>query len=399
MKLVWTLQAAKIAKQEDILADDKTTAEMMELRTKMEDSTISSQLDVVIAQKQALGAIDRCQMDDLNELISETRSILKETRSTIKLIEETLDRVVPLTAGEKVFDFSDLTNLENVWKKSSDDMDRSEVRVRVLKEKYDSNRLNKLMLLGEPIPPSLEPVAKKIEAAEDVEETPIAVAVAEVVASSEIDQSSSTNIEQSSEIISSSTEIVSSSTEIIPSEGKITVSPVSKVTPPVNTVNELSTKDEKELVGVIATSVGKAAIASARAGVFGIKAILETLNEDEVTTIAKGAIEKSKDISKVSSGLTESVKKMNSVKSKDDLKFVVDSDLKDGIKSTGDTLSDFGKAGKAIVNKVGSASSASQVSKSLQETSDDLVQAFNAVTALSMKSLKQNKGSDDSTKK
>lgn len=361
INLIWTLQSAKLSREEDIGADEKTTAEMIELRNKMDDSTISSQLDVVIAQKQALAAINICQVDDLNGILDEAQSIVRETRALITLLELTLNRVVPLTAGDKVFEFSDLEKLQSVWKDASDVIDKTELRMQALKERYDNDRLNKLVLLGEPVPSSLQKVATKIEV-EMKEENFL-----------DSDESSETTI------ISSPQKINASASQIIPSSNNIN-----------SPTLDLSAKNEKELVGLLAMSVGKAAIASAKAGVFGIKAVLETISDEEVTGFTEEAIKKSAGITKVSSGLTESMKSVNSMKSKDDLKNVVNSDLKSGIESTGETLNAFGKAGQTIVNKVTSASSASHASDALKETSDDLIQAFNAVTALSMKSLKQN---------
>ncbi len=334
------------------------------LRNKMEDSTIASQLDVVIAQKHALGAIKRCQVDDLNEILDEVQSIVGDTRALITLVTETLGGVVPLVAGNSDSDsgwggggggvlddnFSKLENLQNVWEDASDGIEKSELRMKALKEKYDNNRLNKLILLGEPIPPSLQEGGVKD--------------------SSEITMSAPFS---SKEVHSSSSQIVKSSKNI-----------------------DLSTKDEKELVGVLALSVGKAAFASAKAGLFGLKALLETMSDEEVSGITEDALKKSAGISKVSSGLAESVESIRFMKYDDDLKKVaINNDLKSGIESTGETLKGFGKAGKTIVNKVSSASSASQASNALKETSEDLIQAFNAVTALSMKSIEKNRKNKD----
>lgn len=345
VKLTWALQAAIISKDEEIKNDERTTAEMNDLRNKMEDSTISTQLDVVIAQKEALASIDRYQMANLNEILDASQSILSETRSLMSLIEETLSQVLPLNAGDKVYDFSSLTKLENVWKSASDKVDNNEIRMKELKAKYDSDRLNKLMLLGEPIPDSLQNAAKRVESR--------ALAAA------------------------SSANVFGTESSIVPSNqagGQIV---------PVRQVDELTTKDEGEIAGVLAAAVGKAAVASGKASFFGIKALFETFKAEEVTQVTGEVVKSSSDISKVSSGLSQSVKNVSG----GDYKNVVNDDLKNGFKSTGDTLGAIGKVGQVFANKVTTVNSASQANEALKETSNDIVEAFNAVTALSKKLL------------
>ena len=235
--------------------------------------------------------------------------------------------------------------------------------MKAMKDKYNNDRLSKLMLLGEPVPSSLEPLAKNIEAKKVADSQALSYENKVLESAQENGNFISSGQQASSAIVAKSNE-------------------------------DFSAKDESELVGVLAMSVGKAAIASAKVGVFGIKALLETLSEEEVTKVTGQAVEKSSGIAKVSSGLTESVKKMNAIKSKDDLKNVVNDDLKSGIQATGETFNAFGEAGKVFANKVGSATSASQAADALKETSDDLIQAFNAVTALSLKTLQKKKDND-----
>ena len=323
---------------------------MNDLRNKMEDSTISAQLDVVIAQKEALASIDRYQMANLNEILDASQSILSETRSLLSLIEVTLSQVVPLNAGDKVYDFSSLTKLENVWKSASDKVDNNEIRMKELKAKFDSDRLNKLMLLGEPVPDSLQ------YAANQVEKRALAAA--------------------------SSANVFGTENSIVPSMGNQAGGQIV----PVRQIDELTTKDEGEIAGVLAAAVGKAAVASGKASFFGIKALFETFKTEEVTQVTGEVVKSSSDISKVSSGLSESVK---NVSSGGDLKNVVNDDLKSGFKSTGDTLGAIGKVGQVFANKVTTVNSASQANEALRETSNDIVEAFNAVSALSKKLLKK----------
>ncbi len=337
-KLTWALQAAIISKDEEVKNDERTTAEMTDLRNKMEDSTISTQLDVVIAQKEALTSIDRCQLANLNEILQETQHILQGTRSLMKLIEETLSQVLPLTAGDKIYDFSHLTKLENVWKSASELIDTNEVRMREMKVKFDNDRLNKFVLLGEPIPESLQNAAKRVE----------------------------------KRSLKASANAMGTESGIVPSFEQQTSSQIVALNgiPPVKQVEELESKDEGEIAGVLAMAVGKAAVASAKASVFGIRALFETFNSEEVSQVTGQVVKSSSQISKVSAG----------------------GDLKSGIKSTGDTLDAIGKVGQVVANKVSSVDSGAKANVAWQETSNDIVEAFNAVTALSRKLLNKKDG-------
>ncbi len=352
-KLAWTIQTSRNAKFEDVNANDKTIKEMTQLSEHVVDEAIVSKLEVVIAQKQALGAIDRCQLDDLNDMTAEIQSILKQMKGSICLIEEALTTAVPAPVTSTDVDYSVLIELENVWKEASESITEIVARLEKLKDRYDMDRLSKLILLGEPIPPSLHVKAKKSEDKEGVLEIED-LATESFMRNMNSGKNVSVNIKDISE-------------------------------------SNLDVKDEKELVKLLAKSVGKVAVASAKIGIFGFKAILETLSEEEVSNVASKALEKSSGIGKVTTCLKESIKNMNNMESENDLKSIIDDDLKNGLKSTGETLRTFGEAGSLIVKKVGSTSSGSLATSAVKQSSDDLIKAFNVVTALSRKTLLKRK--------
>lgn len=353
-KLAWTIQTSRNAKFEDVKANDKTIKEMTQLSEHVVDEAIVSKLEVVIAQKQAVGAIDRCQLDDLNDMTAEIQSILKQMMGSICLIEEALTTTVPAPVTSTDVDYSVLIELENVWKEASESITEIVARMDKLKDRYDMDRLSKLILLGEPIPPSLSVKAKKSEDNEGVLEIEDLATTESFMRNMDSGKNVSVNIKDISE-------------------------------------RNLDVKDEKELVKMLAKSVGKVAVASAKIGIFGFKAILETLSEEEVSSVTSKALEKSSGIGKVTTGLKESIKNMNNMESENDLKSVIDEDLKNGLKSTGETLRTFGEAGSLIVKKVGSTSSGSLATSAVKQSSDDLIKAFNVVTALSRKTLLKRK--------
>jgi hypothetical protein len=358
LKLINTIHRAQKSKRIEIDTEKRTIAEMLLLK-KMENQSMASKLDVLMAQKKALGVLDQCQLDDLTDLLEESMSTLTQVQSSIELTHSFMNDTVmsPLSIkGSGKHDDATTTaatetllKLEKKWKDTSDGIAIAEARFEQMKETYDSDRLNKLLLLGESIPSSLEPVAKKINS----------------------ENQSAANIVQAK---------MKQNTLNIDSN---TVS--SYVNASILSVADLESKNEKELVGMLAESMEQAIVASAKAGVFGIKALIETFNEEEVSEVTSKVFEKP--------SVTKDSTKMIEFKDKDaapleinnDLKSM--NDLKDGIESTRHALSALGRAGLLIAKKLGSASSTSQATDALRESSGDLIQAFNAVTAISKKRL------------
>jgi len=273
LQLISSLKAAMIVKQKDIQQDETTTAEMEELRSKLDDGSISSQLDVVIAKKQALTSIDCSQLEDLNKFLSEAKSVLLDTRSRIYEIEETRKCLnVPLQVGNASYDFTQLEKMEDLWMRATDAVEESGHRIEAIMERYDTDRLNRTILLGGEIPPSLEALSAKVESQTDMFKV----------------------------------EKVNTGAQI--------------------KVNE---KNEKELIGSVADSIGKAALGSAKAGVLGLKAFFETLGDKEVTKVTNEGLKKALDLSKLSSN-------------------VVNDDLKGGLKATGDTMGSVPQASDVL---------------------------------------------------
>lgn len=298
-----SLEGATERKTAEIIVEDNITAEMVVVRSKLKTGNISNQLDALIEEKGQLAKFEQAQLEDLEAFVSTTEVILEDTKNRAQTIDKAIGNLqaVAITQPEQAqYDFTELRELETMWEEAAKTSEAENRSIAILKKKFDDEFLNKLMLLGEEVPEYLKKAANDLE------------------------------IQQQNTIAETR-----ASNSILRSESSI------------QPANDVDAKDEKELWSILAKSLGSAAIDSAKAGVLGIRAVIDTVKEKEVS---------------------EKLKSTTSKKELDE-----------------ESLKAIGDAGRNIANNVGKTESAAQAQASLKDTSNDLGSAFKALGALGKK--------------
>jgi hypothetical protein len=306
------LEEAISQKKALIESEDKITNEMMEVRSKLKAGNISSQLDVLIEQKRQVATFEQAQLDDLMGFMTSTQTILQDTKDRQTTIQTVLDNVRDVDVkqpGQSGYDFSELAKLGEIWEKAAQNAEAENIKILQLKNKFDDELLNKVLLLGDEVPEYLQAAASRLAIRKE--------AAAQVAKQRELaKQATSTSINMSPSIESSK--------------------------------DNFESKDDYELLGIVAKSLSSAAIDSAKAGVFGIRAVLDTVKEKEVTQ-----------------------------------KMPTEKDLEQ------DSVRALSEAGKTIVDNVSKSESAAQANNALKETGADLGFAFKAISALGKKAAER----------
>jgi len=305
------LEGAIVRKNSEIEKEDKITAEMMEVRSKLKTGNISKQLDELIVQKRQVAEFDQAQLKDLIDFVQAAETILQDTTDRTNRIQMALGNISDvdiLRPSAATYDFSEFEELERMWDEAAKNAEAENSKIIQLKSKFDDELLNKVLLLGEEIPEYLKAAATRVAIKKEA-----AAQVAQVVQQREISSKAASYVEASSE---KSIQAFSDS-------------------------DTMDTKDDYELFGIVAKSLSSAAIDSAKAGVFGLKAVFETVQE--------------KDFSE---------------------KMPSDKDLEE------DQLKAIGNASKTIASNVRNTASATQANQALRETGNDLGSVFRAISAL-----------------
>jgi len=308
--LMTDLEEAISQKNALIQAEDKITTEMMEVRSKLKTGNISSQLDILIDQKRQVATFEQAQLDDLMGSMTAAQTILRDTKDRRATIQAVLDNVRDIDVkqhGEVGYDFSELEKLEEIWEMAAKNAEAENIKILQLKNKFDDELLNKVLLLGDEVPEYLQAAASRLLIRKE--------AAAQVAKQRELaKQTTSRNL-----------------------------------TPSIESSNDnFESKDDYELLGIVAKSLSSAAIDSAKAGVFGIKAVLDTVKEKEGSQ-----------------------------------KMPTEKDLEQ------DSIKALGEAGKTVASSVSKSESAVQANNALKETGADLGFAFKAISALGKKAAER----------
>jgi hypothetical protein len=301
------------SKTAEIKSEETITEEMVVVRSKLKTGNISNQLDALIEEKRQVSTFEQAQLEDLNDFVSTIEEILNNTQARKTCIDYVIENLKAVTINQATaveYDFSDFHQLETMWEDAAVTSEAENVRIAAIKRKFDDEFLNKLMLLGDPVPVFLEKTANELELKK----------LAQISAQ---------------ELRSNAATIGATSNEA----GSIEVT------------NDVNSKGEYELLGMFAKSLSSAAVDSAKAGVLGIKAVIDTANKEELPQKLKS---------------TTSMKKMDE-----------------------ESLKAIGEAGRSIANNVGKSETAAQANSALKDTSEDLGSAFKALGALGKKAVER----------
>ncbi len=287
---------------------------MIDVRSKLKKGNISTQLDDLIEQKHKVAELEREQLDDLGETLNLVQDILDRTVKRETQIQSVLDNIRPLdlTSPNGVnYDFADLIALESMWKEAAVELGSDGENLADLKLKFDEVLLTKIEITGGDVPDSLQVVTKRVEAKK--------------VAVQRADQ----KVKQEREMA-----------DIIKAQVKAKQaykSSLSKAPTLTSITKEEDQKDEFELIGLAVKSLSSAAIDSAKAGIFGIRAIADTVRDDDIAQKLK------KQDAESVQALGEIAKKMKQNKSAEQ--------ASTALKDTGSDLSNALKAIGALTKK------------------------------------------------
>lgn len=229
MTLKISLDEAIERKVFDIAEEDRVNAEMSKVRTQVKPGNISTQLDDLIVQKAKIAELEQGMLTDLKEFVQSAAKILDDTRSRSEMIETALGNVRRIDIAKSTYDFTELCTLELMWEEAAVSAEAENSKIIELKNKFDDELLNKVLILGEPVPDALKAALARLQIRKiGGKETGYAL--------------------------------------------------IKKVQKDINSM------DEKELLGAAATALSKSALDSTRAGVYGVRAIVDTIQ----TTPAPG---------------------------------------------------------------------------------------------------------------
>jgi len=319
ISLISALEGAIKRKTGEIETEENITGDMVVVRSKLKTGNISNQLDQLIEQKRAAAVFDQAQLSDLKDFAMAAETVLQDTKARAIKIQQALANITAVDvtqAGNVQYDFEELSALESTWDAAAKSSDAENKKLAALRVKFDDELLNKVLLLGEEVPEYLRAVANGM-----------AIKKVGMEQVQERQRSMAANADKLESAIRSAPE-----------------------------ADDMNAKDDYELLGIVAKSLSNAAIDSAKAGVFGMKAVYDTVNDK---------------------GVAEQLKTSTSSK-----------ELKE------DSLKAFSKATNTIASNVGKTASASQANDALKEGANDLGSAFKAFAALGKKNLDRIKKSD-----
>jgi|EP00979_Chaetoceros_neogracilis_P016816 hypothetical protein len=245
------LEGAIVKKNAEIEIEDKITAEMLAVRSKLKAGKISNQLDELVKQKREVANFEQAQLSDLIYFVKTAETILEDTTDRSSMIQNALGNmsvVDVLQSGAATYDFSEFIELEKMWDEAAQTAEAENRKIMQLKNKFDDELMNKILLLGEEVPAYLQAAASR----------------------QAIKKEATTQVAQ---------------------QRALEARAASYVGTPGDTSNfgtysrsdDMDVKDDYELFGIVAKSLSSAAIDSAKAGVFGIKAMLDTAQEKDVS--------------------------------------------------------------------------------------------------------------------
>lgn len=218
------------SKREDILAEEKITAEMVTVRSKLKPGNFAFQLDDLVEQKTIVAEYDNAQLNDLVDFVNTIEKILVDTKNRKESIEAAVSSITYVDiASDRVaktnFDFSKLEALERMWDDAAIKTEAENEKINQLKSKFDEEFINKIIILGEEIPEYLKSAATRLEIK------------------------------------------------------KITAVKEERMATSIRLREDFDSKNEYELLRLVAKGLSNAAIDSSKAAIYGVKAVIDTVNE------------------------------------------------------------------------------------------------------------------------
>lgn len=234
IQLMDSLEELVAAKEGDIAEDKKIANEMIDVRSKLKHGLIAENLDKEVEQKLSLAAIDQELVNDLFGCLIDLQSLFEDAQDRSARTSQSLDDFVrPETRESDPYDWSDIEKMELVFEQAADNVAGAETRIRELSARIDSALVDKVLVLGEDVPPGMAKLARKAAARGSIKKA---------ITSADIDM------------------------DEIDLEG----------------VMELQGKNEKELLSMLGKSVGSATVDGSKAAAFSLKSMLDSMTGKSV---------------------------------------------------------------------------------------------------------------------
>jgi len=244
-ELVEMLKFAIADKVAEISREEGIFAQMTEVRSSHRPGKIATQLDALLDQKRSLLDIENQLLVDMSECLTEMISVLDDCRVRSSKFDEVLNRItrqkpIAAQAGEMTYQWLDIEEMENVLHRAATTATLSDKKIRGLQKHMDENMVMKKVLTGEDV---LESIEKGGES-DFFERT-------------------------------------------ITTKTKAALQPLMyEITGNKMKYDELRDMDDSEVLGVLAKSLGHAALSSSKAAVFGIKAVIDNVSKQSTADAA-----------------------------------------------------------------------------------------------------------------
>jgi hypothetical protein len=305
-QLMNALQESIASKEYDIANEEKFINEILEVRSRLKPGAVAQNLDDLVEQKRMIIAIEQALVDSLFECLLELQKISEDAQARAARIDAALNRMRRPVASAP-YEWKDIEDMEMVLEQAGEEVLAAEKRIRKLSQRIDDALVKRTVVRGEELPPGLAKAAQRARARK------------------------ATNTIKS-----------------LPRQATLDL----------EGFLDLKEKDEKELLSMLANSVGRATLSSSEAAVYGIKAVLDTVTGDTVKEATTNVLDEST---------------------------IVKPSPEEDIQETASAMGKVGKSGSTLVSSLGQNRSAQTAGKALQKTTKDLFDSVSAAAALTAK--------------
>uniref|UniRef100_A0A7S2KD25 Uncharacterized protein n=1 Tax=Leptocylindrus danicus TaxID=163516 RepID=A0A7S2KD25_9STRA len=156
--LIELLCRAIETKEEEINAEMKITMDMKNVLSALKEGTISENLYNLVEIREKVCSIDEALLADLNDCVRELELILEDSKERQKLLEVTFEGVMrPEACTAEQEEWADsLDHMETVLDIAAVNVETAENKIQFLKTRIEDALVNKSVVLGEPLPKSFQ---------------------------------------------------------------------------------------------------------------------------------------------------------------------------------------------------------------------------------------------------
>lgn len=235
--LIGLLCRAVETKEEEITSEMKITADMKGVLGALKEGSISENLRNLVEIREKVCAIDEALLADLHDCVRELELILSDSQERSTLLKSTFEGVTrpeAMTTDQEEWSDS-IDHMENVLDIAAVNVEAAENRIQFLKTRIEDALVNKSQVLGEPLPKSFQ--QRGLPDMEDEQMMP--------------------NQEMAQQL-----------------------QPFHDSEQPNYSLDTLKDMDEMDVLHIMGTSIGNAAVGGTRMALLGLRAVLDSATED-----------------------------------------------------------------------------------------------------------------------